>query len=155
MFYNFPGGLRFELSEGNGGSPLDEVLTALRKATAICDDVFVNDDKILPHLQAFAPASRFGLRKMIRELPVAGILIPAVRDVRGIACRSCFLPFTQLDYAQPTGVVKPELASQKVPTFFLISLVWLLKYVYRRSPFSLLRADDADGTSLPPTLYGR
>jgi len=81
LFYNFPGGLRFELSEGSGGSPLDEVLTALRKATAICDDVFGEEDKILAHLQAFAPASRFGLRKMIRELHVAGIVIPEVRDV--------------------------------------------------------------------------
>lgn len=49
LFYNFAGGLRFELSEGNGGSPLYEVLTALRKATAICDDVFGNEDKILAH----------------------------------------------------------------------------------------------------------
>lgn len=81
LFYNFPVGLRFELSEGNGGSPLDEVLTALRKATTICDDVFGKEDKILAHLQAFAPASRFGLRKMIRELHVAGIVIPDVRDV--------------------------------------------------------------------------
>lgn len=79
LFYNFPDGLRFQLSDG--GSPLDQVLTALRKATAICDDVFGDEDKILAHLQAFAPASRFGLRKMIRELHVAGIVIPEVRDV--------------------------------------------------------------------------
>lgn len=29
LFYNFPGGLRFELSEGDG--PLDQALSALRK----------------------------------------------------------------------------------------------------------------------------
>lgn len=81
LFYNFPGGLRFGLSEGNGGSPLDEVLTALRKATAICEEVFGEKDKILVHLQAFAPASRFGLRKMIRELHAGGIVIPQVRDI--------------------------------------------------------------------------
>lgn len=79
LFYNFASGLRFELSEG--GSPLDQVLTALRKATAICDDVFGKEEKILVHLQAFAPASQFELRKNIRELHVAGIVIPEVRAV--------------------------------------------------------------------------
>ncbi|OFA04252.1 DUF3885 domain-containing protein [Duganella sp. HH101] len=79
LFYNFANGLRFELSED--GSPLDQVLTALRKATVICDDVFGKEEKILVHLQAFAPASQFGLRNMIRELHVAGIVIPEARDV--------------------------------------------------------------------------
>jgi hypothetical protein len=78
LFYNFPVGLRFELSEG--GSPLDEVLVALRKATIICDDVFAGDELILLHLQAFAPPSRFRLRAKIRELRLAGIVIPKVRD---------------------------------------------------------------------------
>lgn len=78
LFYNFPGGLRFELSQG--GSPLDQVLVALRKATIICEDVFAGDELILIHLQAFAPPSRFGLRVKIRELRLAGIVIPQVRD---------------------------------------------------------------------------
>ncbi|NGZ87220.1 DUF3885 domain-containing protein [Duganella aceris] len=80
LFYNFPGGLRFELSEG-GGSPLGEVLTALRKATAICDDVFRKEERILVHLETFALASRFELREKLRELRVAGIVIPNIRDV--------------------------------------------------------------------------
>jgi hypothetical protein len=80
LFYNFPGGLRFELSEGDGGSPLDQVLVALRKATIICDDVFAGDELILLHLQAFAPPSRFRLRAKIRELRLAGIFIPKVRE---------------------------------------------------------------------------
>jgi hypothetical protein len=79
LFYNFPGGLRFELSEG--GSPLDQVLVALRKATIICDDVFAGDELILLHLQAFAPPSRFRLRAKIRELRLAGVDIPKFRDV--------------------------------------------------------------------------
>jgi hypothetical protein len=79
LFYNFPGGLRFELSEG--GSPLDQVLVALRKATVICDDVFARDEVILLHLQTFAPPSRFRLRAKIRELRLAGVDIPKVRDV--------------------------------------------------------------------------
>jgi hypothetical protein len=79
LFYNIPGGLRFSLSEGD--SPLDQVLTALRKATIVCDDVFRGEDKILVHLETFAPASRFGLRKMLRELCIAGIVVPKPRDV--------------------------------------------------------------------------
>lgn len=79
LFYKFPHGLRFELSSGD--SPLDQVLTALRKATAICDDVFMEEDRILVHLQAFTSVSRFGFREMLRELQLAGIVIPSVRDV--------------------------------------------------------------------------
>jgi Domain of unknown function (DUF3885) len=79
LFYNFPGGLRFELSEG--GSPLDQVLVALRKATVICDDIFGGEEWILLHLQAFVPVSRFRLRAKIRELQLAGVIIPKVRDV--------------------------------------------------------------------------
>lgn len=60
---------------------MDEVLTALRKATVICNDVFQGEETILAHLTAYAPASRFGLRAMLRELHVAGIDIPKVRDV--------------------------------------------------------------------------
>jgi hypothetical protein len=79
LFYDFPGGLRFALSDG--GSPLDQALTALRKATIICDDVFRGEEKILVHLGAFAPASRFGFRKMLRELRIAGIVVPKAREV--------------------------------------------------------------------------
>jgi hypothetical protein len=79
LFYNFPGGLRFELSEG--GNPLDQVLTALRKATAVCEDVFADEKTILVHLLTFLPSSRFGLRRKLRELQVAGITIPKVRDL--------------------------------------------------------------------------
>lgn len=79
LFYNFPGGLRFELSEG--GSPLDQVLTALRKATAVCEDVFAKEEKILVHLLTFLPPSRFGLRRKLREIQIAGITIPKVREL--------------------------------------------------------------------------
>jgi hypothetical protein len=79
LFYNFPGGLRFELSEG--GSPLDEVLTALRKATVICADVFDLQERILVHLKTPAPTSQFNLRKTLRELKLAGVFIPNAREV--------------------------------------------------------------------------
>jgi hypothetical protein len=79
LFYNFPGGLRFELSEGS--SPLDQALSALRKASIVCDDVFAGEERILVHLEAWAPTSRFGLRAMLRELKVAGLLVPKLREV--------------------------------------------------------------------------
>ena len=79
LFYNFPGGLRFELSEG--ASPLDQALSALRKATVVCNDVFTGEERILVHLQMYAPESRFRLRGMLREFKVAGVIVPKVRDV--------------------------------------------------------------------------
>lgn len=79
LFYNFPGGLRFELSAGD--SPLDQALSALRKATAVCEDVFAGEDCMLVHLSTHAPASRFGLRKMLFELKAAGIVVPGEREV--------------------------------------------------------------------------
>jgi hypothetical protein len=78
LFYNFPGGLRFELSEG--GSAFDQVLTALRKSTAICEDG-LGQDKIIVHLQRFVFSTRFELRESLRELDIAGVSIPALRSV--------------------------------------------------------------------------
>ena len=79
LFYRFPGGLRYALSEG--GSPLDMALSALRKATIVCDDVFAGEESILVHLMAYAPASRFGSRTMLKELRVAGVAVPRKREV--------------------------------------------------------------------------
>lgn len=78
LFYNFPGGLRFELSEG--GSALDQVLTALRKSTTICKDA-LGEAKFVVHMQRFVFSTRFSLRQSLRELDLAGIAIPADRDV--------------------------------------------------------------------------
>jgi len=79
LFYNFPVSLRFELSEGS--SPLGQALTALRKATVICDEIFAGEERILVHLETYAPLSRFALRTMLRELQAAGIFIPKNRNV--------------------------------------------------------------------------
>lgn len=79
LFYDFPGGLRFELSEKGG--PLDRALTALRKATVICEDVFRGEERMLVHLSIYAPKSRFRLRKALLELRIAGIFIPKARAV--------------------------------------------------------------------------
>lgn len=79
LFYRYPGGLRFELSEG--GSALDQVLAALRKATAICADIFDDRGLILVHLQkCTADGNPFSLRHTLRELGSAGIEIPRRRE---------------------------------------------------------------------------
>ena len=41
----------------------------------------MGEERILVHLQAFASASHFSFREMLRELRLAGIVIPSVRDV--------------------------------------------------------------------------
>lgn len=79
LFYNYPDGLRFKLSEG--GHPLDQVLVALGKATVICADIFDSDDLMLVHLQKFAPPGRYQLRSTLRELDLAGVTIPPKRDI--------------------------------------------------------------------------
>lgn len=79
LFYQFPGGLRFELSEG--GSPLNQILTAMRKATMICEDVLGKGIPFLVHMQRFVFSSGFELRDTIRELRLAGVVIPKIRDV--------------------------------------------------------------------------
>jgi hypothetical protein len=79
LFLHFPGGLRFALSEGDG--PLDQVLSALRKATAICEDALGSEASFLLHMQEFVYATRFELRNTIRELRLAGLEVPKDRDV--------------------------------------------------------------------------
>lgn len=79
LFYHFAEGLRFELSEG--GSPLDQVLTAMGKASAICADVFAQEASIQVHLQKYYPGSRFQLRQTLRELELAGLSIPRCREI--------------------------------------------------------------------------
>jgi hypothetical protein len=77
LFYARPGGLRFELSEGE--SPLDQVLSALRKATAICDDIFQERETLAVCLRQFASSTPFDSRATLRELALAGIRIPRQR----------------------------------------------------------------------------
>jgi hypothetical protein len=79
LFYNFPNGLRFALSEG--GSQLDQALTALRKASVVCDHIFAGEEQMLVHLEAHLPQSHCGSRTALRELRTAGIIVPRVREV--------------------------------------------------------------------------
>ncbi len=79
LFYSFTGGLRFELSEG--GAPLDQVLTALRKANAICEDIFSGAELITVCLRNYVWSNQFAFRNCLRELRLAGISIGLDRSI--------------------------------------------------------------------------
>lgn len=79
LFYRVPGGLRFELSEG--GAPLDQVLTAIRKATDVLEFVFSERETVLICLRRFMGTNPFSLRRPFRELASAGVSIPAQREI--------------------------------------------------------------------------
>lgn len=77
LFYRRPGGIRFELSEG--GSSVDQFLTALGKAQAICDAVFADVDVVTVVLSTAAWGSRFCHRSAMQALRAAGVEIPRDR----------------------------------------------------------------------------
>lgn len=79
LFYCFPGGLRFELSES--GAPLDMVLQALAKAQPICEDIFGQTESLVVCFRRRAESSPFGYRKTIRELRNAGVVLPKARNI--------------------------------------------------------------------------
>jgi hypothetical protein len=79
LFYQRPGGLRFALSEGQ--SPLDQVLLALRIATAICTDLFEGSPTLTVCLRQFASPNPLSFRTTLRELAQAGIRIPREHDI--------------------------------------------------------------------------
>lgn len=78
LFYSYPGGLRFELSESGG--VIDQFLTALRKATRICNDIFHGEDELAVCLRAYSDGSHFIHRPVLRALRSAGVPIPSMRS---------------------------------------------------------------------------
>jgi hypothetical protein len=79
LFYSYPGGLRFELSETGG--IVEQFLTAIRKSLDICADIFVDAPALLVCLRIYSGSNRFAHRATIRALRSAGIDIPAERTV--------------------------------------------------------------------------
>jgi hypothetical protein len=80
LFYSWRGGLRFALSEGD--SPVDQFLTAHRKALEICEDIFAGADRITVCLRAYyTEEDRSYYRQILRELSGTGIKIPRERSV--------------------------------------------------------------------------
>ena len=76
LFYTYPGGLRFELSEG--GSAITQFLCALQKATRICAGIFSAAEPITVCFRAHSYG--FSHRSAIRELRDVGIRIPRQRE---------------------------------------------------------------------------
>lgn len=80
LFYSYPGGLRFELSEG--GHAIDQFLTAHHKASEICRDAFSGNDNLTICLRVYYfQQSKFAYRSTLRELADAGIKIPRSRSI--------------------------------------------------------------------------
>ena len=79
LFYAYPEGLRFELSEGETAIGL--FLSAHRKASTICADIFDGNDSLTVCLHCYHfDESRFSYRQILKSLSDAGIDIPAVRE---------------------------------------------------------------------------
>lgn len=74
LFYTYPGGLRFELSETGG--VIEQFLTALRKSAKICSDIFLDDATLVACLRVHSGINRFAHRPLIRALRSADINIP-------------------------------------------------------------------------------
>ena len=78
LFYSYPDGLRFELSEG--GTALQQFLTAHRKAMLIAQDAFFGSDHFAVCLRARTRhGCGFEFRHLLRELEAAQIGLPASR----------------------------------------------------------------------------
>jgi len=77
LFYCYPGGLRFELSEG--GTAVRQLVVAMEKARRICKDIFDDGESMIACVRAHADSQRFSHRRELRALRDAGIRIPARR----------------------------------------------------------------------------
>ena len=80
LFYAYPHGLRFSLSEG--ATALGQFLSAHRKASEICADIFDSGSCMTVCLRCFEVGeSRFSFRPMLRSLSDVGIEIPLMREM--------------------------------------------------------------------------
>jgi hypothetical protein len=79
LFYSYPGGLRFELSEG--GTMLEQFLLAMHKATEICADIFKNRDPMIVCLRVRTWSNRYAHRDILAGLKEAVISIPRHREI--------------------------------------------------------------------------
>jgi hypothetical protein len=79
LFYAFPRGLRFELSEG--GSMLEQFLLALQKGQTICSDIFTIEESLTVCLRFRAEQNVFKHKPLLNELRIAGIKMPSEREI--------------------------------------------------------------------------
>ncbi len=74
LFYSYEGGLRFELSEG--GSYINQFLTANQKADEICRAIFKQQETVTVCLNFYGSKKLLGSLSVFRELKELNILIP-------------------------------------------------------------------------------
>jgi hypothetical protein len=115
LFYSYPGGLRFELSEGS--SAIEQFLLALRKATTICADIFPVGKPITVCLRAFGKPNLFAYRKLLSELRAAGISIPRSR------CLWLVAPSPDDDFDDEDDIFWLHIAFE-APASLLQNLLW-------------------------------
>jgi len=77
LFYSYPNGLRFELSEGR--TWIGQFLSAHRKALEVSKDVFAGRDQFLLCLRAYVAGNAFSIRRLLRQLRTVQIPIPPDR----------------------------------------------------------------------------
>ncbi len=73
-FYSNPGGLRFELSES--GAAVEQFLTALRKSSEVCREIFDSEQTFTVCLSVYLYRSNYSYRDTLRSLARAGIEVP-------------------------------------------------------------------------------
>ena len=71
LFYTYPGGLRFELSEG--GHYLNQFITALNKAIEVCSSAFVGAESITVYLKLFGGTNTLSILQKLRALKAVGL----------------------------------------------------------------------------------
>ncbi|BBP70507.1 hypothetical protein PHLH6_25110 [Pseudomonas sp. Seg1] len=79
LFYSVAQGLRFELAESGG--MIERFLMALRKAEAVCGDVFTGHSELVVCLRTHSGSNRFAHRPSLQTLRTLGIDIPATRSL--------------------------------------------------------------------------
>ncbi|XGB43246.1 MAG: DUF3885 domain-containing protein [Nodosilinea sp. LVE1205-7] len=79
LFYSYPGGLRFELSEG--GTEIEQLLCSITKAARVCEDIFDESHPPTLCLRMRAKENGFAHRKELRKLHNAGLKPPKVRSI--------------------------------------------------------------------------
>lgn len=105
LFYEYPGGLRFELS--NGEMSLIRFLSAIRTATKICEDIFEAEEAIAVCLRVTPETNCFAHRKVIAQLRGASIEFPRIREY----------------WIEPAGLEQQCIAFE-VPHPMLQNLLW-------------------------------
>jgi len=78
LFYNCEGGLRFELSEG--GTYLNQFLTAHKKGMEVCDEIFSSEEVITVCVRIFGGKSLASRMSVVKKLSEAGLFPEGAKE---------------------------------------------------------------------------